>query len=253
MTTNPRPSRRYSDDEVQRLLSRAADLDSQGGNLPARATGPTLDDIEAIASEAGINPALIRQAAQELDSSSGFAPSLPHSSGGFLGAPTVFELERVVVGEASQATLERLVPELQRASDGVGHPSLLGKTLTWVSQDSSKTRTLQVTVTVGRGETRLIIEERYGALAGSLFGGIMGGGGTGLGLGVGFGVGLGALGSVAFATLFPVGIMAGAWALSRGIFRHTVFGRIKKLTRLMDELVATVEDGLRHAQEADQH
>ena len=133
------------------------------------------------------------------------SPAIPAPSGGFLGAPTVFELERVVPGEAPQAALERLVPHLQRASDGVGQPSLLGKTLNWVSQDASKTRTLQVTVGVSRGETRVIIEERYGNLAGSLFGGIMGGGGTGIGLGVGMGVGLGALGSVAFATLFPVG------------------------------------------------
>lgn len=248
MTTNPIPSRRYSDEEVQRLLSRAADLESQGGNLPARVDGPTLGDIESIASEAGINPALIRQAARELDSPSGVVPSVPPPSGGFLGAPTVFELERVVPGEAPQATLERLVPPLQRASDGVGQPSLLGKTLNWISQDSSKTRTLQVTVGVGRGETRLIIEERYGNLAGSLFGGIMGGGGTGLGLGVGLGVGLGALGSAAFALLFPIGVMTGAWALSRGIYRHTVHGRMRKLNKLMDELVATVEDGVKDSE-----
>lgn len=248
MTTDPKPSRRYTDEEVRLLLSRAADLESQGGNLPARVDGPTLDDIEAIASEAGINPALIRQAARELDSPSGVVPSVPSPSGGFLGAPTVFELESVVPGEASQATLERLVPPLQRASDGVGQPSLLGKTLTWISQDSSKTRTLQVTVGVSRGETRLIIEERYGNLAGSLFGGIMGGGGTGIGMGVGLGVGLGALGSVTFALLFPLGIMTGAYALARGIYRHTVHGRMRKLTKLMDELVATVEDGLQEGQ-----
>jgi len=248
MTTDPKASRHYSDEEVRLLLSRAAELESQGGNLPARVSGPTLDDIEAIASEAGINPALIRQAARELDSPSGVTPALPSPSGGFLGAPTAYELERVVVGEAPQSTLERLIPHLQRASDGVGHPSLLGKTLTWQSQDASKTRTMQVSVSVGRGETRLSIEERYGNLAGSLFGGIMGGGGTGIGLGVGFGVGLGALGSAAFATLFPIGIMAGAYALSRGIYRHTVHGRMRKLNKLMDELVATVEDGVKDAE-----
>lgn len=244
MTTNPRPSRRYSDDEVQRLLNRAAELETQGGNLPARADGPTLAEIEAIASEAGIDPALVRQAAGELDSPSNTLSTLPPPSGGFLGAPTVFELERTVRGEASQSTLERLLPHLQRASDGVGHPSLLGKTLTWQSQDASKVRTLQVSVSVGRGETRLSIEERYGNLAGSLFGGIMGGGGTSLGLGVGLGVGLGALGSAAFATLFPIGIMGAAYALSRSIYRNTVHGRMRKLTRLMDELVAAVEGGL---------
>jgi hypothetical protein len=126
----------------------------------------------------------------------------------------------------------------------MGHPSLMGRTLTWQSEDNSKTRTLQVSVTVLRGETQISLEERYGNLAGVLFGGIMGGGGTGIGLGVGFGVGLGALGSVAFATLFPIGVMGAAYALSRSIYRNTVHGRMRKLTKLMDELVAAVEDGL---------
>ena len=244
MTSDPSPSRRYSDEEVQRLLTRAAELESQGISLPARVSGPSLAEIEAIASEAGINPDLIRQAARELDSPSGGVTVLTPQSSAFLGAPTVFELERTVPGEAPQSVLERLVPLIQRAADGVGHPALLGKTLTWQAQDASKMRTLQVSASVGRGETRLSIEERYGAMAGAYFGGIMGGGGTGLGLGVGFGVGLGALGSAAFTVLFPLAAMGGAWALARGIFRTSVHGRMRILTKLMNEMVATVEDGL---------
>jgi len=244
MTPNPSSSRRYTDDEVRQLLKRASELESQGPSLPAKVDGPTLAEIESIASEAGINPALIRQAATELDSPSGQVTLLPPRASAFLGAPTVFELERTVRGEVPVSVLERLVAHIQRAADGMGHPSLLGKTLTWQSEDASKTRALQVSVSVGRGETRLSVEERYGNLAGALFGGIMGGGGTGLGLGVGFGVGLGALGSAAFAVLFPIGVIGGAWALARGIFRNSVHGRMRTLTKLMNEMVATVEDGL---------
>ena len=244
MTPNPGSSRRYTDDEIQRLLKRAAELESEKPALPARVDGPTLEEIESIASEAGINPALIRQAALELDSPSGGMMVLAPQSSTLLGAPTVFELERVVRGEAAQETLERLVPLLQRAADGMGHPSLMGKTLTWQSEDASKTRAMMVTVAVGRRETRLNIEERYGNMAGALFGGIVGGGGTGLGFGVGFGVGLGALGSALFATLFPFVAIGGTWALARGIFRHSVHNRMRKLTKLMNEMVATVEDGL---------
>ncbi|MFH1764210.1 MAG: hypothetical protein ABIF09_08470 [Gemmatimonadota bacterium] len=244
MIPNSDSSRRYSDEEVRLLLKRASELESQGPSLPAKVDGPTLADLEAIASEAGINPALVRRAARELDSPSAGVTLLAPQSSAFLGAPTVFELERTVRGEVSTSVLERLVGPLQRAADGMGHPSLLGRTLTWQSEDASKTRALQVTVSVGRGETRLSIEERYGNLAGALFGGIVGGGGTGLGLGVGLGVGLGALGSAAFAILFPVGVLSGAWALARGIFRNSVHGRMRTLTKLMTEMVATVEDGL---------
>ncbi len=245
MNPKPGPSRRYSDDEVQRLLKRAAELESEGPALPAKVDGPTLEDIESIASEAGINPSLVRQAATELDSGSSGVTVLAPQSSALLGAPTVFELERVVHGEASQATLESLVPRLQRAADGVGHPSLMGKTLTWQSEDSSKTRTLLVTVAVGRGHTRINVEERYGNLAGALFGGIVGGGGTGLGFGVGFGVGLGALGSALFATVFPFVALGGTWTLARGIYKHSVHNRMRKLTKLMNELVSMVEYGVR--------
>ena len=244
MTPPSGSQRRYTDDEVKRLLKRASELESQRPGLPAKADGPTLDEIESIASEAGIHPALIRQAAMELDSPSSFPVSRPALSSGLLGAPMVFELERTVPGEVEPAVLERMIAPLQRAADGMGHPSLLGRTLSWQSTDANKSRTLQVTVNIGRGETRLSIEERYGNLAGGLFGGIVGGGGMGLGLGVGFGVGLGALGSALFATLFPLGILGGAFALARGIFRSVVNGRARTLTKLMNELVAVAEDGL---------
>lgn len=244
MSTTSDSSRRYSDDEVQQLLKRAAELETEAPSVPAIRDGPTLEEVESIASEAGINPDLVRQAARELDSSSGGVTVLAPQTSGFLGGPTVFELQRVVRGEASQATLERLVPHLQRAADGLGHPSLMGRTLSWQSEDSSKMRTLQVTVSVGRGETRLSVEERYSNLAWGLHGGIIGGGGLGTGLGVGLGVGLGALGSAAFATLFPLGALVGAWALARGVYRSMVGARMRTLAKLMNEMVATVEDGL---------
>ena len=54
MTSNPDDFRRYTDEEVQRLLNRAAELETQGRNVPARVDGPTLEDIESIATEAGL-------------------------------------------------------------------------------------------------------------------------------------------------------------------------------------------------------
>ena len=244
MTSDLGPSRRYSDDEVRHLLERAADLETEAPSLPATVDGPTLGELESIASEAGMDPALVRRAATELDSASSGTGLVASPSSAFLGAPTVFELDRTVRGEVDPSVLERLVPLIRRAADGAGHHSLFGKELSWQSQSSSKLRALEVTVSVGRGETWLRIEERYEDLAWSLFGGIIGGVGGGMGLGVGLGVGLGALGSAAFAILFPLGAIGGAWALARGIYRVPVHRRMKALTQLMNEMVATVEDEL---------
>ncbi len=244
MTPPGDETRRYSDEEVRRLLQRAAELESEDRSLPAPSQGPTLADLEAIASEAGINPVLLRQAARELEGVGGRSASPPSRSAALLGAPVTVEMERVVRGEIPDTVLERLLPAIQRAADGVGQPSVLRRTLTWQSADPQKMRILQVAVSVGRGETRLFIEERYGSLAGGLFGGILGGVGGGVGLGVGLGVGIGALGSALFATLFPLAAMGGAYAIARTAYKGTVQGRTRALNRLMDEMLAIVEDGL---------
>jgi hypothetical protein len=91
-------SRRYSDEEVQRLLRRAADLESQDASLPATREGPTLADLEAIAAEAGLDPILLRQAARELDSDGNRGVPETSTSSRLLGAPLALEVERVVRG-----------------------------------------------------------------------------------------------------------------------------------------------------------
>jgi len=85
------------------------------------------------------------------------------------------------------------------------------------------------------------IEERMQQLAGAWYGGMVAGGGLGTGLGVGLGVGLGALGSVLFATLVPIGALAGSFALARHFFGKVSRKRRKTLTTLLDRLTDLVE------------
>jgi hypothetical protein len=244
MASTQDPSRRYSDEEVRRLLERASELESQEASLPARREGLTLAELEAIAGEAGIDPQLLRQAALELDSSGDPGLPAPGRASGLLGAPLSLHLQRVFPAEAPNGILELLLPPIQRAADGMGQPSLVGQTLTWQSTDSQKGRVLQVSASVGGGKTRLDIEESYGTMAGNLFGGIIGGVGGGVGLGVGLGVGIGALGSALFATVFPLAVIGGSYAVARAAFRGTVHGRMRTLTRLMEEMAGIVGDSL---------
>lgn len=235
--------RRYTDEEVQRLLQRASELESQGTALTPRVEGPTLRDLETIAAEAGMDPALLRQAARELDSPAGHAPPASSVGSVLLGAPPSLEFERTVPGEATNSLLEAMLPAIQRAAGVVGQPSLMGRTLTWSSADPQSARVLQVSVAARRGETLISVRERYGNLAGALFGGIVGGVGGGVGIGVGVSVGV-ALEWALFASLFPPAVIGGAYLLARSIFRRTVRGRMRDLARLADELAAMVEDGL---------
>ncbi len=245
MTGKGGSSRRYSDQEVRELLKRAADLESEGKALPSPSRGPTLEELEEIAAEAGINPLALRQAAQELQGRGRAAVAAqPGTSARILGGSLSTELEWTVQGEASPETLESLIPFIQGAADLPGQSSLLGRTLSWNSNNPQASRSLTVTVSVGRGSTRISVEERYGNLAGGLFGGIIGGVGGGVGLGVGLPVGLGALGSAFFAAVFPVAAIGGSFLLSRRIFGAFVRKRRDTLERLLDDLAAVVEDGV---------
>jgi hypothetical protein len=235
--TDPPGARRYDETEVGRLLKRATELQQ---NLPARMrpAGLTLDELTDIAAEAGIDVALLRQAAAELDAQPNALG--PRIGAALAGAPLRFVLERTLPFEAPEAVFAELLPELQAASGGAGQAGQLGRTLTWSASSIAGPHGLQVTVAVRSGTTVVRIEERHTALAGALLGGGGAGVGTGIGIGVGGTIG-GVLGSVALAVTLPAVIFAGAVGISRTVFRRIVRRRHHVLESLMRTLVARIE------------
>src|SRR5262245_2628947 len=89
--------RRYEEKEVRWLLERVGEL--QRAVDVKSSSSPTLADLEEIAKEAGLDPALMRRAARELDA----AP--PAKSNPITGAPLRIVLERTLPGEASEAAI----------------------------------------------------------------------------------------------------------------------------------------------------
>lgn len=59
--------RRYGDEEVREIFSLATMGGAQERHLPAESGGLTLDDLQRIGREAGIDPARVAQAAEKLD------------------------------------------------------------------------------------------------------------------------------------------------------------------------------------------
>lgn len=238
--TNNTPARRYTEEEIERILARASELDAEAPPSSREAGGMTLVELEQIGAEAGLRPELLRKAARELDDG-----TPPSNSGtkALLGAPSAIRYEREVDGELATGRLEGLIPLIRRAADGNGHPAVVGNTLSWESSDSQDLRHLGITVTSVGGRTRIWIEERLGRLAGSLFGGIVGGFGGGVGFGVGMGVGFGALGSGVFGVTFSLALLIGSYLVARGIFRGRFEDRRRTLERLMEGIVAEVGQG----------
>jgi len=225
-------ARRFSDEEVGRILKRATEIQVADPASPG-AGGITLQELEEIALEAGIDPRHLRRAALEVQGGQGQTSLATRLAGQSLD----LLYEATVPGELSPADFERVALTIQQTIRDHGHSSQLGQTLTWQSESSGQsTRSTQVIVTSRDGETRIRIEERLHELAKQLFAGMVVGGGSGIGVGLGVGLGLGALGSALFATAFPIGAVGLAYIGAREVYRLRVRSRQRALTALLERV-----------------
>lgn len=229
------PERTYDEQQVATILRRAARLERDHGVT----TGAlTLKEIEAIARDAGIDPALVRQSARELDQGPGW------SVGRVLaGAPLRRTIERVVDGEIGTEDHERLAEEIREgfASFGMGGRfASIGRTLTL--SGFTGISSVEVNVSPRDGQTRIRITTDRSQLAGGLFGGIVGGVGGGVGANVGWMLPvllhLPAAAGLAGAAL----VVVGAYGLARSIFTRNANGLDRKLAVLADRLEAIARD-----------
>lgn len=229
-------ARRYTDQEVTLVIKRAAELQVQESErTEQRASGLSLGELEQVAREAGLDPALIRQAATELDTRNSTSPHSP-----FVGAPTVITIERTVRGEVSVDQYEAIVEEIRRAFSDNGFVSTLGRSLAWTSISAGSGRrqgghSINVTVSPRNGNTVIRAEESLRSVAGGLFGGLMGavgGGTTGLSLGVGVGV----MHSALVAGGMWASIFGGSYVLARTIFGRVARKRGDRLRAVVDTI-----------------
>jgi hypothetical protein len=227
-------SRRFNEKEVALIIKRASEL-QQNETTAESTTGMSLAELEQVAREAGLDPALVRRAAEDLDTR-----VTDQTPSRFLGAPTALRLERTIDGEVPADEYEAMVLEMQRLLGGVGTASTLGRTLqfslTGATRQHASGRAVQVTVAPRNGRTTIRIEEPLGPLAGGLFGGLMGGMGGGL-MGPAIAVGAAAFHSAIVATGL-VGVAVGSsYLLARTIYGNIVRRRGEKLHELMSRLV----------------
>ncbi len=226
----------YGDKEIGRILKRATELQDQEPSAPS-SSGLTLQELEEVAIEAGIDPRFLQRAALEL----GTSQTDPEFWAKVVGDELMLLRETTVPGELTDDGFERVVSVIQMGTREHGQPSLLGRSLTWRAETPSKTRTVQVTVTSRDGQTHVRLEENLHQLAGGLFGG----GVTGVGIGVGVGVGLPlagylGLGGSLLAAAFPLGLLGLSFIGARDIYRAIVNRRRSVMGELFDKILAEV-------------
>ena len=102
--------RRYTEQEAGEILRRAAEMQRAEPSV-ADPSGFSLNELEEVAREAGIDPAVVRRAALELDVRTDDA-----ASRALLGAPINVRLETEVPGEYPADRFDELLPLIQKAS-----------------------------------------------------------------------------------------------------------------------------------------
>jgi len=240
MPDAPGSTRKFNDEEVALIIKRAAELQQTEQVEQNSSSALSLQEVEEIAKEAGIEPALIRRAASTLDTH-----TLVNRPSPWIGAPTRIVFERVVDGEISSDAYETLVNEIRRTFGDNGVPSVLGRTLAWTStatggRRQSRGRQIDVSVMSRGGVTTIRVEEELRNTAGALFGGLVGGG-TGGTSGLSMGIGMGVFHSpaISVAMLFLFG--GGFYTLARTIYGSISGRREKQLQGLTDRLQEHVE------------
>lgn len=166
----PRPSelpeRRFRDDEVAAILTRAASQETRT-DLPAP-HDPTLADLMAAAADAGLDPADVRRA----------AALVPSAGGGFagaaLGAPDRRETTAVLEGVSLPSDTRLLAQEAERVTGRRGKvvASEPGRFL-WEERHAGGGTTVSLVEEGGTLEIRASAE-RAGHYLGLWFGGLVG-------------------------------------------------------------------------------
>lgn len=218
---------KYSDEESALILQRAAELQAREGR------GLSLEELESAAAEAGIDVALVRQAARDVAIIGLPPPPAPaRHAGGVLGAPLLLLHERVVPGPPTHATWDDAATEIHRQLGVVGRVQATDRQLSWSDPHG---RGVRVSIVARGGGSVIRVEERMSGAAGGLF------------LGMALPMALGGLGFILpiciavleLPALIPLALLV--WAgLAFGLAR-TIFGVV---SRQRDAELRALADGL---------
>lgn len=228
------PERQYAADEVQEILQRAASLEQKKQHERPMLTA---NEIEHIAKESGLDPAMVKRAISEFQ-----VKSTEQSLGTRLaGAPLKRVFEREVDGEITTAVHETLAQEIRAALGStalMSQVSAVGRTLTWTG--FGKRGVIELNVFPRDGKTVIRLSVNSGQLAGGLFGGMLGGIGGGLGVNL-----LWILPTAAHLPWYAgvagfAATIVGAWGLARTIYVAASSSLARRCEELMDTLERTV-------------
>jgi hypothetical protein len=152
--------RRFSDQEMALILRRASEIQGRsGGDTGSGQEGLTLEEIQAIAREVGMDATAVGQAARELMVRPEPRPPLVKL---LAGAPSRRSAHVTLEGELAQGDLQRLVEEVRRAVGQRGEVEELLGGLEW--HTVGEVSQLSVTASPRDGQTHVhVLADRSGS------------------------------------------------------------------------------------------
>jgi hypothetical protein len=145
--------RRYDDREVALILKGAAEQEGLAASRDATG-GLTLPELEQVALEAGLDPALVRRSAAQLDARGGDSLGAR-----WRGGPHELIVERVLDGELAgdaPGVAEALVTAVRAAAGGgLGSADTTGRLFTWRGRLDGAQADVSVTPANGRTTVRV--------------------------------------------------------------------------------------------------
>lgn len=177
---------RFGTDAAQAIFRRAAEHQEMAqAAVRADADGLTLAELQAIGTEAGIDPAYVAAAAAEFST-----PEPTDDAPWWYAGPATIEAEGVMPGTITDGPVwAAIVRELRNAFDADGIATQLDNTLEWSFNRAQGTESTRVTATPEQHGTRIRITQSMRELA--QVGPMMGGGFGLVGLAIGATLALG--------------------------------------------------------------
>ncbi|GLC23490.1 hypothetical protein [Roseisolibacter agri] len=229
--------RRFDDREVALIFKGAASLERQT-HAPG---GLTLPELERVAVEAGLDPAMVRRAAAELD-----ATRAASSGDRWRGGPRALvivrevEVEGEVAVDASHVADALLAAVRRIPGVGMGTATTLGRTFTWRGQlDGAQT---DVNVVPAQGRTTIEVRVALDGVSQGTFASwfVAAGGGGGF---LAFAALVNPLGAVA---VVPAAAVAGVgYAVARRRYARKVAAYAARAQALADAVAAAGTTGSR--------
>lgn len=152
----------FNEKQVQGILKRATELQAEAGGGQ---TGLTLDELRAVASEVGIDPRFIEQAAVEAQ-----RPAQKKSGFPVFGAPVHLREERMLAAAVDEDEWIAMVEEMRRAYGQVGTVTGAGNTRSWSCGDHKSHTKAVLSLTQRRGNAQVVVQRNLEQEIGLTFG-----------------------------------------------------------------------------------